>query len=76
MTQQFQVGATYTTRSIANADCIISTKIIKRTTKTVTVESNDLMGEKVKTFRISKFQEIEFFKPWGNYSMSPIIKAN
>lgn len=71
--QAFQVGKTYSTRSICDHDCIISVRVLKRTAKTITAEC----GHKgVQTLRISEYQGCERVKPWGSYSMAPIVSAN
>lgn len=67
----FQAGKTYTTRSICDHDCIIAVTIEKRTAKTVTTT---VRGEQ-KTFRVAEYDGAEFIKPWGSYSMAPIINA-
>lgn len=69
--QQFQVGKTYSTRSICDHDCIIAVTIEKRTAKTVTAT---VRGES-KTFRVAEYDGAETIKPWGSYSMCPIIRA-
>jgi hypothetical protein len=73
--QKFQVGRTYFGRSIGDSNCIIEIEVLKRTSKTITV---NLTGEGVKTFRVStKYTDgCEMIKPWGSYSMSPIIVAD
>lgn len=68
---KFEAGKTYTTRSVCDAECVITVTIEKRTEKTVTAK---VMGE-IKNFRVADYMGIESFKPWGNYSMSPIICA-
>jgi hypothetical protein len=65
----FQVGKTYQTRSIGDADCIIRATITKRTAKTVTIAGG-------KTFRVQVWNEVEQFKPWGSYSMAPRLSAD
>ncbi len=67
----FEAGKTYTTRSVCDHDCIISVTIEKRTAKTVTAK---VRGE-VKTFRVAVYDGAEFIKPWGSYSMAPIVRA-
>jgi hypothetical protein len=67
----FEAGKTYTTRSVCDHDCIISVTIEKRTAKTVTAK---VRGE-VKTFRVAVYDGAEFIKPWGSYSMTPIVRA-
>lgn len=68
----FEAGKTYTTRSVCDHDCVISVTIQKRTAKTVTAE---VRGE-VKSFRVAVYDGAEFIKPWGSYSMAPIVRAN
>jgi len=70
--KKFEAGKTYTTRSICDHDCVISVTIEKRTAKTVTAT---VRGES-KTFRVAEYDGAEFIKPWGSYSMAPIINAN
>lgn len=69
---RFETGKTYTTKSACDRDCIVSVTIEKRTEKTVTAT---VRGE-VKTLRIGEHCGIEFIKPWGSYSMAPIVRAN
>jgi len=68
----FEAGKTYQTRSICDHDCIISVTIEKRTAKTVTAK----VRNEVKTFRVAVYEGAEFIKPWGSYSMAPIIRAS
>jgi hypothetical protein len=65
----FEAGKTYWTRSIVDADHIIRETVVSRTAKTVKTASG-------KTFRVAEFNGVEFFKPWGNYSMAPRISAD
>lgn len=75
--KKFEIGKTYSTRSICNADCVISYTIISRTESTIT--ATDECGE-TKRFRINKklseFRKAETFLPWGKYSMAPMISAS
>lgn len=70
--QTFQTGRTYQTRSVCDHDCIIKATITKRTNKTVTA----LVHGESKTFRLAVYDDCEFFKPWGSYSMAPILRAD
>jgi hypothetical protein len=72
MTQTFQIGRTYATRSIGDYDCIHSFEILARTAKTVTVK---VRGEIVRR-GVSLYEGCEQFKPFGNYSMAAIIGAD
>jgi hypothetical protein len=66
--QTFQAGKTYATRSICDHNCIIGVTVAKRTAKTITTTAG-------KTLRVSVWQGVEQVKPWGTYSMAPIIDA-
>lgn len=68
---QFKAGSTYQTRSICDADCIISVTVSKRTAKTITTS---VMGQ-TKTLRIGVRDGVEYVKPWGSYSMAPTVTA-
>lgn len=69
----FQPGKTYSTRSVVDADHIVSIEVITRTAKTIKARS----GGKLKTFRVSAcpYTGAETVKPWGSYSMCPVIRA-
>lgn len=64
----FVSGCTYTTRSIVDSDHVIKLKVASRTPKTLTTDAG-------KVLRIGVYQGAEFVKPWGSYSMAPIVMA-
>lgn len=66
---QFIVGRTYSTRSICDHNCIISVTIASRTAKMITTTDG-------KRFRVALYEGVEQIKPWGSYSMCPIIGAD
>lgn len=66
--KQFQVGKTYSTRSIGDQNCVFSITVIKRTEKTVTTSEGKLL-------RIQVDDDIEKVRPLGTYSMAPTIRA-
>lgn len=68
---KFQAGKTYATRSVCDHNCIIRVTVAKRTAKTITTTAG-------KTLRIavSPFDGVEQVKPWGSYSMAPIVSAD
>jgi hypothetical protein len=72
MTIKFEIGKTYTTRSIGDYDCIYSFTVIKRTEKFVTVENR--FGEVVRR-KVKMVDDVEWFID-GNYSMAPIFRAD
>ena len=71
----FEIGKTYSTRSICNHDCVWSFTIINRTAQTVTITD----GKETKKCRINKklseYRGSETILPLGNYSMAPMISA-
>lgn len=65
---KFEVGKTYSTRSICDSNCIISITVASRTAKTIVTTEG-------KRFRIKLYGSSETIKPWGSYSMAPTIYA-
>ncbi len=76
---KFEVGKTYACRSAGDNDCIIRKTIIKRTEKTLTVAADARSPNDQTVFKVGvynyNFLDIEFIKPWGSYSMAPILTA-
>jgi hypothetical protein len=74
--EQFKAGTTYQTRSVCDHDCIISFTVVIRTAKSIKVaaKTDTLNG---KTLRIKPTYDgaAEYVKPWGSYSMAPIMTA-
>ena len=70
---KFETAKTYSTRSIGDADCIFSFKIIKRTAKTVTIL--DLNRNEVRRGIKIDDSGREWIFPLGQYSMAPVISA-
>jgi hypothetical protein len=68
MTIKFVTGHTYSTRSPCDHDTVISISVLSRTTKTIKTACG-------KTLRVAEYEGHETVKPWGSYSMCPIIKA-
>jgi len=68
---KFEAGKTYSTRSICDHNCIITVEVISRTAKTIKAKTDDGL----KTLRIGEYDGAEFVKPWGSYSMAPIVFA-
>jgi hypothetical protein len=71
---KFETGKTYRTRSLGDYDCVLDYKIISRTAKTL--KSFDKMDNQIKTYRISICEDVEQFKPWGSFSMCPMMSAD
>lgn len=69
---KFEVGKTYFTRSIVDADTIVELKVLSRTAKTIRAKTT--RGEH--TLRISEYEGVEQVAPFGRYSMCAIIGAD
>lgn len=69
---QFQVGATYATRSICNHDCIFSITVAHRTAKTITTTEGKRLGIRPLSYGVPH----ESVMPHGRYSMAPVIDAS
>lgn len=72
----FEIGQTYTMRSICNHDACWTYTVTARTAQTVTITD----GKKVQRCRISKLtsqhRNAESIYPLGQYSMAPILSAD
>lgn len=69
----FQVGATYSTRSACDYDCVFSWRVVARTAKQITLENRH--GEtSIRGIRV--YGETEYCAPLGSYSMAPLISAD
>jgi hypothetical protein len=70
---QFQIGKTYSCRSLCDHECVWSFQIIARTGKTIKTACG-------KTLRINQrltdYNKSETVFPLGNYSMAPILTAD
>ena len=68
----FEVNKKYSETFICDADAVFTVEILARTAKTLKAKVHGA----VKTFRIFDFDGVEAFRPFGNYSMAMIIKAD
>lgn len=72
----FEVGKTYTMRSIGDHDCVWTYTVVKRTAKTITISD----GQETKTCRVnaktSEIRNAESIYPLGRYSMCPVLSAD
>lgn len=66
---KFETGKTYYTRSVADYDTIVRVTVAKRTDKTIVTAAGDRL-------RINVWNDVEQVKPWGSYSMAPIVSAD
>lgn len=71
---QFEAGKTYFTRSICDSECIVTVAVVSRTAKTIQART----AKGLKTLRIfmPSWEAVEKVRPWGSYSMAPIVGAD
>lgn len=73
--KRFEIGSTYSMRSIMDHECIWTFTVTERTTQTVTITD----GKETKKLRISKkysqYRDAETVFPLGQYSMAPMLTA-
>jgi len=67
----FQAGQSYLIRFIGDADATATAQVLRRTAKTVRVM---LEGEE-KNLRVAVVNGVETVKPFGSYSMAPVMSA-
>lgn len=71
-TGKFEVGLNYSMNFICDAGLHVTFKCIKRTGKTVTLQSkHDKVTKKLGT----DSSGMEYIYPYGKYSMAPILRA-
>ncbi len=72
---KFEVGKTYSMRSICDSNCVWTYTVTARTAQTITLSD----GGKVLKCRINKqiseYNGCESVFPLGRYSMCPILRA-
>ena len=67
--QTFTPGKTYVSRFATDVDSIIRLTVAKRTAKTITTDCG-------KVLRVLVYGGEEFVRPFGKYSMAPIVSAS
>lgn len=74
--KKFEVGKTYTHGWIGDSSLETTWEVIKRTAQTITIRH----CKEVKTCKViknlSEWEDMECIRPYGNYSMCPILRAN
>lgn len=71
--KKFEVGQSYSCRSVCDHDCVWTFKIVARTEKTISTEC----GQKFRiNAKLTAYENVEALYPLGNFSMCPILTAN
>ena len=74
--KKFEVGKTYSMRSICDNNCVWTYKVIARTACMVTLEDENGKTKKCRINKIiSEMDNREAVYPLGRYSMAPILRA-
>jgi len=73
MTLKFQVGKTYSCRSICDYDCIFTFTVVERTAQMVTLSAAHRAPIRRK---VRVWNGVEQVDPLGRYSMSPVLGAD
>lgn len=74
--ETFEVGTTYTTRFIGDAQSILRYRVVRRSARFVTVQ--DIThgdGEQPVRIGIKVDREGEWALPMGSYAMAPVLRA-
>tara|TARA_Y100000593_G_scaffold41242_1_gene79204 strand:+ start:594 stop:863 length:270 start_codon:yes stop_codon:yes gene_type:complete len=71
---KFKVGKTYYTRSFGNWDVVYKFKVVKRTKKTVWLESCHTEKPQARRVDVSLGYS-EILSPLGRYAFSPLLDA-
>ena len=73
---KFEIGKTYSMRSICDHECVWSYTVTARTAQTITMK--DEHGKVVKcrvSKQVSEYRNSETVYPLGKYSMCPMLSA-
>lgn len=70
MAATFETNTAYFTRSAVDADHKVIVRVASRTAKTIVTDK----GERFRVF--VDFQGNEAVRPWGKYSMAPVVSAD
>jgi hypothetical protein len=69
---KFQVGKSYSCRSICDWDCVFTYHVTHRTAQTITIRSEGKCARR----KIRMRDGVEEIDPKGRYSMSPVLRAD
>lgn len=75
MSDCFEVGRSYATRSMTDYDSWFRVTVVRRTKKTVWLNVEGRRSGDVRTCRVHLNDGVETIKPCGTYSLCPVIWA-
>ncbi len=67
----FETGKTYTCTSVCDHECVWTFEVERRTAKSIWIRINGKLERRA----VKVWDGVEFFKPFGSYSMAPIVRA-
>ena len=74
---KFETGKTYTATSAGDSDCHWVFTVVRRTAKTVWIQDNEELAAGPVARRVHTCSEgKEFVRPFGVYSMSPVLSSS
>lgn len=73
--KKFEIGKTYSMRSICNHECVWTYTVTARTAKTITVTDGKQTLKLRINQKISEYSNAETVYPLGRYSMCPSLSA-
>ena len=73
--KKFEIGKTYSMRSICNHECVWTYTVTARTAKTITVTDGKQTLKLRINQKISGYSNAETVYPLGRYSMCPSLSA-
>ncbi|ADJ23010.1 hypothetical protein Hden_1197 [Hyphomicrobium denitrificans ATCC 51888] len=69
---KFEIGKTYSCRSICDYDCVFSFTVVGRSAAFVSIRNS---SGKVTRRKVRVSDGVECIEPHGSYSMSPVLRA-
>ena len=73
--KKFEIGETYTMRSICDHNCVWSYTVTARTAQTITLTDGKELRKVRVSKKVSEYLSAETVYPLGQYSMAPSLTA-
>ena len=73
--KKFEIGKTYSMRSICDHNCVWTYTVTARTAKTITISDGNKSLKCRVIQKTSEYRGVETIYPLGQYSMAPSLTA-
>ena len=73
--KKFEIGKTYSMRSICDHNCVWTYTVTARTAKTITISDDEKTLKCRVIQKVSEYRGAETIYPLGQYSMAPSLTA-